>query len=73
MAKQYSSLEYIDNNRKITEETDYEFLYRLQSGLLLALKDNGRLSEPQYHHAQEQLDQQRWQRAKKIQQKEVRP
>ena len=54
MAKPYASLERIDNNRPITPETDYEFLYRLQSGLLLALKENERLSEPQYRHAQEQ-------------------
>ena len=53
MAKPYASLERIDNNRPITPETDHKFLYRLQSGLLLALKENERLSEPQYRYAQE--------------------
>ncbi len=73
MAKPYASLERIDNNRPITPETDYEFLYRLQSGLLLALKENERLSEPQYRHAQEQLDRQRREQIKKLPQKGVRP
>lgn len=57
MAKQFASLERIDNNRKITEQTDGAFLYRLQTGLLLALKEQGRLSEIQYRHAQQLLDQ----------------
>lgn len=59
MARQYASLEQIENNRKITRETDGPFLYRLQSGLLLALKEQGRLSEIQYRHAQEHLERQR--------------
>ncbi|WP_122789048.1 hypothetical protein [Intestinibacillus sp. Marseille-P6563] len=73
MAKPYASLERIDNNRPITPETDHKFLYRLQSGLLLALKENERLSEPQYRYAQEQLDRQRREQIKKLPQKGVRP
>lgn len=59
MAKRFASLARIDNNRKVTEETDGEFLYRLQSGLLMALKEQGRLNQMQYRHAQERLDHQR--------------
>lgn len=58
MAKQYASLVKIEHNRKITREQDEPFLYRLQSGLLLALKEQGRLNEMQYRHAQERLDRQ---------------
>ncbi len=59
MGKQFASLEHIENNRKITKETDYEFLHQLQTGLLLALKEQGRLTEMQYRHAKEKLDKQR--------------
>lgn len=59
MAKQYASLERVEHNRRITWETDGPFLYRLQVGLLLALKEQGRLSEMQYRHAQDRLDRQR--------------
>lgn len=59
MAKRFASLEAIQNNRKITKETDYEFLHQLQSGLLLALKERGCINEMQYRHAQERLNQQR--------------
>ena len=69
MAKQYASLEAIENNHKITKDTDYEFLHHLQSGLLLALKERGRLNGMQYRCAQERLNQQRWEWTKKLQQK----
>ena len=71
MAKQYASLEAIENDRKITKETDNEFLHQLQSGLLLALKERGRLNEMQYRHAQDRLNQQRRDWTKKQQQKGV--
>ena len=58
MAKRFATLEKIENNRKITREIDELFLYRLQSGLLLALKEKGRLNEIQYRHAQYRLDRQ---------------
>lgn len=69
MAKQYASLEAIENDRKITKEADYEFLHQLQSGLLLALKERGRLNEMQYRHAQDRLNQQRREWRKKRQPK----
>lgn len=58
MARQSASLDKIEYNRKITRELDELFLHRLQSGLLLALKEQGRLNELQYRHAQERLDRQ---------------
>ncbi len=59
MAKQYARLNQIEHNRTVTWERDGLFLYRLQGGLLLALKEQGRLSELQYRHAREHLDRQR--------------
>lgn len=58
MAKKFASLERIENDRQITRESDAPFLHRLQSGLLLALKEQGQLSEMQYRRAQERLDRQ---------------
>lgn len=65
MSREFASLERIDNDRKITRDTDERFLHRLQSGLLLALKEQGRLSQAQYQYAQEQLDRQRRERTRK--------
>lgn len=73
MARQYASLEQIKHNRKITQETDHAFLYRLQGGLLLALKEQGRLNEMQYRHAQDRLDRQHREWVRKLQQKGERP
>lgn len=58
MERRYASLERIENDRPITMETDALFLHHLQSGLLLALKEKGRLSELQYRRAQDRLDRQ---------------
>lgn len=69
MAKQYACLEKIEHNRKITRELDEPFLYRLQSGLLLALKEQGRLNEIQYRYAQDRLDRQHRERTRKHHQK----
>lgn len=57
MAKK-AMLQGIENNRNITKETDSEFLYALQSGLLLALKERGRLDEMQFRHAERALREQ---------------
>lgn len=69
MAKQFSKLQWIENDRRITKETDYEFLYQLQNALLLALKEQGRLSQMQYRHAEERLQAQRRERARKLMEK----
>lgn len=60
----------IDNDHKITKETDHEFLYELQKALLLALKERGTLNEMQYRIAHQKLKTQhqaymkRWLRGK---------
>lgn len=68
MAKRYATLRRVDNDHKISKDTDYEFLYQLQNSLLLALKEQGRLNAMQYRNAEEKLKRQRRERAKKIQQ-----
>lgn len=68
MQRQYASLDRIEYNHKITRDTDFQFLYRLQGSLLLALKEQGRLSETQYRLAQERLDRQRRDWIKKLHQ-----
>ncbi len=45
----------IDGEHRITKETDLDFLYVLQDGLLLALKENHFLNEMQYRSAAEKL------------------
>ena len=66
MKRQFANLQHIDNNEVITKETNYEFLYHLQSAMLLALREQGRLDVMQHRHAEEKLKQQRRNRAKKI-------
>ena len=69
MKRQFANLQHIDNNEAITKETNYEFLYHLQSAMLLALREQGRLDVMQHRHAEEKLKQQRRNRAKKFLQK----
>ena len=64
MARIYAQLLLIDNNRKITHDTDAQFLYQLQRFLLLALREQGILTAMQLRHAQEGLQKQRRERAK---------
>ena len=66
MARQFAELQRIDNNEAITKETHYEFLYHLQSAMLLALREQGRLNTMQHRHAEGKLKQQRRDRAKNI-------
>ena len=66
MARKFSELQRIDNDEVITQETHYEFLYHLQSAMLLALHEQGKLNVMQYRHAEEKLKQQRRDRAKNI-------
>lgn len=49
----------IENDRRITRETDGEFLYEYQKAVLLALVESGRLTEQQYRYAEEKLRMQR--------------
>ena len=48
-------LRSVEQDRRITEDQDAEFLFACQRALLLALKEAGRLSEPQYRYAEEKL------------------
>ena len=64
MVRKFAALQRIDHNRKITSDTDYEFLYQLQSALLLALREQKLLTAMQLRQAQEGLQKQRRERAK---------
>ena len=55
MKRKYSKLESIENDHPITKENEGEFLYNLQNGLLLALREQGILNLMQYRHAVEKL------------------
>ncbi|HIY05885.1 MAG TPA: hypothetical protein H9844_02245 [Candidatus Evtepia faecigallinarum] len=66
MSGEFAWLERIENDHEITRDTDGRFLHRLQSGLLLALKEQGRLSQAQYRYAQEQLDRRYRERARNL-------
>lgn len=66
MKLQFAVLKRIENNRAITPERDSHFLYQLQLGLLLALKERGHLDVMQFRYAAERLQQQRRIRAKDI-------
>ncbi len=65
-ARKVPKLQSIENNETITKETHYEFLYHLQSAMLLALREQGRLNAMQHRHAEEKLKQQRRDRARSI-------
>ena len=58
MARKFSTLQQIEHNETITETSHHEFLYLLRSALLLALREQGRLSPMQHRHAEEKLLQQ---------------
>jgi len=67
MARKFSTLQQIEHNETITEKSHHEFLYLLRSALLLALREQGRLSPMQHRHAEELLRQQRRDRARQMQ------
>ena len=64
MARQFIKLDRIEHNEPITKESHYEFLNQLQHALLLALREQGRLSPMQYRHAAERLEKYRRDRAR---------
>lgn len=49
------TLKAIENNHSITRKTDPEFLYEFQKAALLALLEDGTLTEMQYRYAEEKL------------------
>lgn len=66
LKKQFARLQQIDHNEPITLDTHYEFLHHLQSALLLALQEQGRLNVIQYRYAAQALRQQGIERAKRM-------
>ena len=49
------TLKAIEHNHSITRKTDPEFLYEFQKAALLALLEDGTLTEMQYRFAEEKL------------------
>jgi hypothetical protein len=49
----------VENNQMITKDVYFNFFYELQRGVLLSLKEDGKLNEMQYRHAEEALKEQR--------------
>lgn len=49
------TLQSIENDHSITRKTDPEFLYEFQKAVLLALLEDGTLTEMQYRYAEEKL------------------
>ena len=49
------TLKAIENDYRITQKTDPEFLYVFQKAVLLALLEDGTLTEMQYRYAEEKL------------------
>lgn len=45
----------IEHDRRITKETDSQFLFEYQRAVLLSLKESGTLNEVQYCYAEEKL------------------
>ena len=55
---QWARLEQVRGVRTVTEDTEPEFWLHIQRAILLALKDDGILSEAQLPYAEEMLRQQ---------------
>ena len=49
------TLTALENHHTITRKTDSEFLYAFQKAVLLALLEDGTLTEMQYRYAEEKL------------------
>ena len=57
--KKIAVLRSIENDRKITREENREFIYNLENALLLALLEDGTLTQMQYRQAADKLKRQR--------------
>lgn len=55
MTRKVTVLQRINNEHKITSDTDDAFVFQLQYALLLALRERGRLNATQYRYAAEKL------------------
>ena len=49
----------VENNQAITKDNNFNFFYSLQCGVLLSLKEEGKLTEMQYRNAEDALKEQR--------------
>ena len=49
----------VEDNQTITRDAYVDFFYELQQGVLLSLKEDGKLSEMQYRNAEGALKEQR--------------
>lgn len=49
----------VEDNQTITKDAYFDFFYELQCGVLLSLKEEGKLTEMQYRHAENALKEQR--------------
>ena len=49
----------VEDNQTITRDAYVDFFYELQCGVLLSLKEEGKLTEMQYRNAEEALKEQR--------------
>ena len=66
MEVKFAEYKGIENSCKITEESYYSFIFHLQAGLILALRDQGTLSTMQHRCAEEKLNLLRRNRVRKI-------
>lgn len=57
----YTTANYVrvENDRSITRQTDAEFFFEFQRGVLLSLKEQGTLTQMQFKYAQDALQDQR--------------
>ena len=66
MALKLSKLINIRGDREIRRDGDYDCWYSLEYGLLLALRESGTLSAMQFRLAEEALQEQRTERARRL-------
>ena len=57
--KEYARLQSIEVGQKITLEENAEFLFQLENALLLALLEEGTLTQMQYRMASQKLKRER--------------
>ena len=62
--KRYAALLKIEHEKEITWDNAAEFLHQLEIGLLLALKEDGFLTQTQYQYGETTLKQ-HWQNCEK--------
>ena len=69
MGKRFAVLTKIENDHKITVETDFQFIYHVQHALLLALREKGTISIMQYRQADDALRKQKTEMIKQLREK----